>query len=240
MIIIASIIIIDRIVKIRMIEVNEVYCIGSNKFGQAGAGKKYHNQTFPIFTRIIFPAFVKQVVCGSHHSGLLTLEGRVYMMGSNMNGALGTPSTTTNYSYSPILVDNLCEVSKISSGYYHMCAIAEGKLYSWGKGVDGQLGTGKLVNSAFPVHVESFGEDVEEVSCGLNHTLVKVNNGKVYAFGNGIYGQLGIGSNKNSSTPIAVKIDNVDEIAAGENFSLFLKGNKLYGNGDNSCGQISH
>lgn len=79
------------------------------------------------------------------------------MMGSNMNGVLGAPSATTNYSYSPILVQNLHEVSKISSGYYHMCAIAQGKLYSWGKGVDGQLGTGKFVNSAFPVKVQAFG-----------------------------------------------------------------------------------
>ena len=87
-----------------------------------------------------------------------------------------------------------------------MCAISEGKLYSWGKGVDGQLGNGKLINCAIPTQVESFGEDVEEVSCGLNHTLVKTTNRKVYAFGNGIYGQLGIGSNKNSATPLSVKI----------------------------------
>jgi alpha-tubulin suppressor-like RCC1 family protein len=56
-----------------IMEVNEIYCIGSNKFGQAGAGKKYHNQTFTSFNKIIFPVFIKQVVCGSHHSGLLTL-----------------------------------------------------------------------------------------------------------------------------------------------------------------------
>lgn len=42
-----------------------------------------------------------------------------------------------------------------------MCAISEGKLYSWGKGADGQLGTGKQVNCPTPMHVESFGEDVE-------------------------------------------------------------------------------
>lgn len=75
------------------------------------------------------------------------------MMGSNTNGALGTPASTINYSYSPILVENLHDVSKISSGHYHMCAIAEGKLYSWGKGADGQLGTGKQVNCAVPTLV---------------------------------------------------------------------------------------
>jgi alpha-tubulin suppressor-like RCC1 family protein len=141
-------------------EVNEIYCIGSNKFGQAGAGKKYHNQSFATFNKMIFPVFVKQVVCGSHHSGLLTLEGFVYMMGSNINGALGCPSSTVNYSYSPILVENVRDVSKICSGHYHMCAISEGRLYSWGKGVDGQLGTGKLNNCSIPSIIDSFGEDV--------------------------------------------------------------------------------
>lgn len=127
-------------------------------------------------------------------------------MGSNINGALGSPTNAINYSYLPILVESLTDVTKISSGHHHMCAISDGKLYSWGKGVDGQLGTGKQNNCAIPTLVESFGEDVEDASCGLNHTLVKTNNQKCYAFGNGIYGQLGVGTNKNSPVPVLVKI----------------------------------
>jgi hypothetical protein len=46
------------------------------------------------------------------------------MMGSNINGALGTPTSALNYSYSPILIENLIDVSKISSGFYHMAAIS--------------------------------------------------------------------------------------------------------------------
>jgi len=46
-------------------------------------------------------------------------------MGSNINGTLGCPTSTVNYSYSPILVEDLNDVSKICSGHYHMCAIAE-------------------------------------------------------------------------------------------------------------------
>lgn len=183
-------------------EVNEIFCQGSNKFGQAGLGKKYHNQTFASFARMVFPVFIKQVVCGSHHSGLLTLDGMVYMMGSNINGVLGSPTNSVNYSYNPILVPNLVDVNKICSGHFHMCAISEGRLYSWGKGVDGQLGTGKQNNCAIPTLVESFGDDVEDVSCGLNHTLVRTASQKCYSFGNGIYGQLGVGNNKNLAFPV--------------------------------------
>jgi alpha-tubulin suppressor-like RCC1 family protein len=44
---------------------------------------------------------------------------------------------------------------------------------------------------------------------------VKTVNRKCYAFGNGIYGQLGIGSNKNSVFPALVNIDDVTDVAAG-------------------------
>jgi hypothetical protein len=36
-----------------------------------------------------------------------------------------------------------------------------------------------------------------------------------YAFGNGIFGQLGVGSNRNHSNPIKVKLENADGISAG-------------------------
>lgn len=134
-------------------EVNELYCIGSNKYGEAGAGKKYYNQEFNEPKPIVFPTFSKQVACGAHHSSLLTIEGRVYMMGSNINGALGLPTSTNNYSYSPILLDGLTNVSKICSGYYHMMALVDGTLYSWGKGIDGQLGIGKHTSSYVPTKI---------------------------------------------------------------------------------------
>ena len=67
-----------------------------------------------------------------------------------MHGTLGQPSSSFNYSYSPILIENLKDVSKISSGSYHMCAIVDGALYSWGKGLDGQLGNSSFINSHTP------------------------------------------------------------------------------------------
>lgn len=78
-----------------------------------------------------------------------------------------------------------------------MCAIADGNLYSWGKGLDGQLGNSSFTNNHTPKKIESFSDEVDEISCGANHTLVKTINRKCYGFGNGIYGQLGVGSNKN-------------------------------------------
>ena len=117
--------------------------------------------------------FVRQISCGAHHSALLTIDGRVYSMGSNIHGALGV-SPSLNYSFSPTLVEGLEEVSSIECGPFHMCAVQRGHLYTWGKGIDGQLGHGNTKNVAKPSLVEGLVDEVERVSCGTNHTIVSV------------------------------------------------------------------
>ena len=101
-------------------------------------------------------------------------------MGSNIHGALGS-NPTLNYSFAPTLVEGLGEVSKIECGPFHMCAISEGFLYSWGKGIDGQLGHGNTKNMSKPTKVEALGEGVESVSCGTNHTLTMLKKDVIFA-----------------------------------------------------------
>lgn len=102
---------------------------------------------------------------------MLTIDGHVYTMGSNIHGTLGA-NPALNYSFVPTLVDGLGEVTKINCGPFHMCAISEGVLYSWGKGIDGQLGHGNTKNMPRPHPVEILGNQVQDVSCGTNHTIV--------------------------------------------------------------------
>lgn len=83
------------------------------------------------------------------------------------------------------------------------------------------------------------------VSCGTSHTIVLTNHRtnqpfNAYAFGSGIYGQLGTGSNRNHSNPMRVNLKNVEQISAGENHSLFIQQGILFGCGDNSLFQIGN
>lgn len=128
-----------------------------------------------------------------------------------------------------------------------MCAIVDGDLYSWGKGVDGQLGHGNTKNISIPTKVNLYGNLSESVSCGTNHTLVLTRNNEsdselneysAYAFGNGIFGQLGSGSNRNSYSPVRVKLNAIEGLAAGDNHSLFLSHGKVYASGDNTIWQL--
>lgn len=90
-----------------------------------------------------------------------------------------------------------------------MCALSSNKVFAWGKGIDGQLGTGTQSNAFMPKPVTGFLGDVDDVGCGGSHTIVRMADGKCYGFGNGIYGQLGIGSNKNSSVPVLIPVNNI-------------------------------
>lgn len=70
--------------------VNEIFFLGSNKYGQAGTGEKDTVKIYQSPRSYDFGVFIKQVSCGFHHSAILTLDGSVYMMGSNIHGTLAT------------------------------------------------------------------------------------------------------------------------------------------------------
>lgn len=93
-------------------DVNELYFLGVNKYGQAGLGEKHHNKKYLLPKPYTFSLFIKQISCGAHHAALLTIGGSVYTTGSNIHGALGT-TEKINYTFEPILVDCLKDVSKI-------------------------------------------------------------------------------------------------------------------------------
>jgi alpha-tubulin suppressor-like RCC1 family protein len=71
-------------------QVNEIFFIGSNKYGQLGSGEKNNSKTFEIPKSYDFGIFIKQVSCGYHHSAVLTISGHLYTMGSNVHGTLGS------------------------------------------------------------------------------------------------------------------------------------------------------
>ena len=121
-----------------------------------------------------------------------------------------------------------------------MAALSEGKLYMWGKGTDGQLANEITKNCFKPTMISNniFGDDIEDVSCGLNHTLVLTNQKCGYGFGNGIFGQLGTGTNRNYSTPMKVKLEKIDALSAGNSHSLFLVNGDVYACGENTMGQL--
>jgi len=120
---------------------------------------------------------------------------------------------------------------------------AEGKLYAWGANFRGQLGNSTKVNSATPLDISPFGDlagkTIVSVSSGYEHTLALASDGTVYAWGNGLYGQLGRNAFE-STVPLQVPgLSGITAIAAGGNHSLALKSDgTVYAWGDGQNGQL--
>ena len=106
----------------------------------------------------------------------------------------------------------LCFLTTVSDG---------GDLYSWGLGTSGQLGLGKDESDCSMVEVHDAHKvdikgNVRQAACGECHSLVCLDDGSVYSWGFGRYGQLGHGDDMSlfkprriASTPIPHKVRSV-------------------------------
>ena len=86
----------------------------------------------------------------------------------------------------------------IRAGKQHSLAVtASGKLFAWGKGAKGCLGTGDEASAPLPVAVSvsdcgsGQAEQVVDAACGWSHSVVATKSGKLFTAGSGTYGKLG-------------------------------------------------
>ena len=131
---------------------------------------------------------------------------------------------------------------KISSGSQHSLYLEDnGTLRGLGKNDLGQLGNGKnnTVQST-PVIIETSG--VTDISAGGDHSLY-IKDGKLWAMGSNVNGQLGDSTYWDRNRPIIVPgiIGTISSISAGKTFSFFGKQDgTVWGMGDNREGQLGN
>ncbi|MCL2037654.1 hypothetical protein FWG95_01460 [Candidatus Saccharibacteria bacterium] len=95
-------------------------------------------------------------------------------------------------------------ISSISTGYQTAYAIAaDGSVYSWGNGTDGQLGNGASVDSNIPVAVTMSGAMGGKIARQIvgddGYVFAIASDGTVYAWGSGP-----LGNGNSSDVPVAV------------------------------------
>ncbi|KMQ84758.1 rcc1 and btb domain-containing protein 1, partial [Lasius niger] len=121
------------------------------------------------------------------------------------------------------------------------------KVYSWGfnKKRKSDDGSHTPVFSATPTRVAGLSDKrIVDIACGSGHSLALTSHGKVYAWGENNYGQVGNENTNIVYVPWQVKHElegkKIVHIACGSIFNMVVtdKG-KLYGWGDNKIGQIS-
>ncbi|XP_053398701.1 E3 ubiquitin-protein ligase MYCBP2-like isoform X4 [Mercenaria mercenaria] len=67
---------------------------------------------------------------------------------------------------------------------------------------------------------------ITQISCGMHHTVVLLQNGEVYTFGSNQYGQLGVGDTVTRGSPTRVALPSVAcQIASGSHHTVILLAN---------------
>ncbi len=123
--------------------------------------------------------------------------------------------------------------------YFYVAIRSDGKAFSWGDNTSGALGRGLSDPSVYDTMGEISGDHtLTKVACGQHHSLAIDDSGKLWSWGSGFAGQLGLDSTTSYNTPQLVDSDEWTDIACGRYHSLAIKDGKLYSFGDNSNGQL--
>lgn len=105
------------------------------------------------------------------------------------------------------------KVISIAAGEAHTLALTgDGRVYSWGRGTFGRLGTGSEADQFFPTRVKFFGSDDEKeeklkivgIAAGAYHSLAIADDGSVWGWGYNVYGQTGV-NGENSLVPCTLE-----------------------------------
>jgi len=183
---------------------------------------------------------ISAISAGGKHTCVLFSYGKVRCWGWNDNGQLGGE---------PKIYDWIVDVEGISSkvlgisaGDRHTCAVLDnGGLQCWGWNKYGQLGDGSNTDRNTPVDVTGLNSEVKEVSTGVWHTCAVDSNGSLECWGDNYFGELGNGTNTNSSAPVEVNglTESVTAVSTGwaHTCALFSSGGvKCWG--WNNSGQL--
>lgn len=193
-------------------------CWGRNHFGQLG-DDSYTTRRVPTDVNGL-GANVTDIVSGYNHTCAIDAAGATRCWGRNSRGQLGDGTTTDRKVPTPVSGFG-SDVSSISAGTDHTCAVRAGAARCWGGNAESQLGTGLAPISPKPVQVSGLGSGVSAISAGSSHSCAIDSGGGARCWGSGSSGELGDIAQGHQSTPVQVPgwTSGVSAISAGDSFT---------------------
>jgi RHS repeat-associated protein len=204
---------------------------GYNLYGQVGDGTAGRRLS-PI--EVLGPGGagllegVVEVSAGTEHSLALKQDGTVWAWGRNTYGQLGDGTTADRTT--PVQVSGLTDLVGVAAGDAHSLALKfDGSVWAWGRNPEGRLGDGTTTQRSTPVRVLGPGGSgylgpVTAIAAGGTHSLARMWDGTVWAWGGNLQGQLGDGTTTGKKTPVQVTgLTGVRAISAGRWHSLAAK-----------------
>lgn len=191
-------------------------------FGNGGNGKlginSFENINQPISLSFFSNIKINHISCGLSVSLALDIYGIVYQWGSyyypySLNEFTKTREFKRGNEAYPRMVESLMNevIIKIGTGANHFLVINEnGNIFTWGEGLDGQLGHGVLDNEYYPRQIKS--ENIEKIKFidvmgGISHSIGVTKEGYVFGWGSNMKNQLNFyNKNKHFLTPILIPL----------------------------------
>ena len=257
----------------------DIYSFGNNQYYQCGLPNKDNkDKIIKDPTNIsVLNNNIKGISasCGNEHSLILSKDNAVYAFGNNEDGVLGlNDNKIKKYEFTKInfgIYTN--KIKDISSGTVHNLALTmDNKLFSWGSSQGGQLGLPEnyLLSQpgyktsfflATPTLIQIFSknnnkkcDEIIKIGCGEAHSIALNSKGKVYSWGFGSNGQLGLGFCEDSFEPGTglyksrkfipeyinyLEDEYIIDIKCGKTFTMFINDkNELYASGVNDLNQL--
>jgi len=217
--------------------------------------------TASISPQVIYD--IDKVSAGGHHSLVLRGNGSIYAFGRNSRGRLGIGDYTHRDEAVKIPRDgedgeglpHAINAVDICAGSSHSLVLLEnGDVYSFGYGNDGELGHGSFGDvENVPLRIETnlpADADAVGIAAGGSHSLIVLDNGDVYSFGDNDDGQLGLGHSSERNSPqkipregeggegLPAHMDAVAVAAGGDHSLVLLENGDLYSFGCNDNFQL--
>ncbi|XP_051735246.1 E3 ISG15--protein ligase HERC5-like isoform X2 [Ctenopharyngodon idella] len=154
-----------------------VFGWGKNSAGQLGLGDTTDRHV-PVVVNSLNRKKTVSISCGGEHTATLSKGGTVFTFGSGGFGQLGHNSFKDEHH--PRVVAELwgSKVSQVTCGRHHtLVSVSSSKLiYSFGCGMQGQLGNGEMIKQSVPLPVDLSNE------CDHEYTFEKLIAGENHSF----------------------------------------------------------
>ncbi len=188
----------------------DLACWGKNTDGQLGRPKSASEAPGASVNFGIIPkdpiSFVPQAVAiaaGGYHTCALMVGGDIQCWGNNDFGQVSVGDGPGAIDQTLMVIPKT-EAVALTAGGYHTCKVnADGTASCWGHNANGQLGDGTTNDPTIqPVAVKGVGPLTNKITAGGFHTCaILASDSTVWCWGMNNDGQLGQGTNNNSSNP---------------------------------------
>ncbi|MHA6481862.1 RCC1 domain-containing protein [Paenibacillus sp. strain BS8-2] len=221
-----------------------VVVFGKNDVGQLGVANPPWMDVILYPTAVSSLSNITQVAAGEKHSLALDADFKVYGIGSNTFGQLGSvPNANDNSMASPVEIAGLPQVKSIAAGKdYSMALSVTGSVYMFGSLSFGDSNVSYSDPTPTPTLINEELPAMKAIAAGPNRAFMVAENGDVYALGKKDGYLLGVPGTGYEHTPIQVSLPGgakAVDVSVGEDHNLVLTENGIvYGFGLNQNGAL--